>query len=67
MLAPRDPESPFLASVAAVRSLERDVDALRRTIDAQKLSVSDRQYVSRCFDLLEMELDALRQFLGGLP
>lgn len=52
--------------IARVRAIELDVVALRRTIDGEALSVSDRQYLSRCFDLLTMELDALRQYLRGL-
>jgi hypothetical protein len=42
------------------------VAGLRRVIDGEPLSVSDRQYLSRCFDLLGMELEAVRQYLGGL-
>ena len=52
--------------IARVQAIESDVAALRRTIDGEVLSVSDHQYLSRCFDLLTMELDALRQYLGGL-
>ena len=60
-----DPET-IGAVLSRVEGIESDVGALRRTIDAEALSVSDRQYVSRCFDLLHMELEALRQCLGGL-
>jgi hypothetical protein len=60
-----DPET-IGAVLSRVEGIESDVGALRRTIDAEALSVSDRQYVSRCFDLLHMELEALRQYLGGL-
>lgn len=49
-----------------VQVIASDVVALRRTIDGAELSVSDHQYLSRCFDLLTMELDALRQYLEGL-
>lgn len=49
-----------------VQAIESDVVALRHTIDGEELSVSDHQYLSRCFDLLTMELDALRQYLHGL-
>ena len=49
-----------------VQAIESDIVALRRTIDGEELSVSDHQYLSRCFDLLAMELDALRQYLHGL-
>jgi hypothetical protein len=53
--------------ISRVQRIESDVDALRQTIDAEMLAVSDRQYLSRCFDLLNMELEALRQYIGGLP
>lgn len=43
-----------------------DVTSLRRMVDAEAMHVSDRHYVSRCFDLLDMELGALRQYLHGL-
>jgi hypothetical protein len=39
----------------------------RRALDDERLAVSDRQYLSRCCDLLEMELSALREYLDGLP
>ena len=52
--------------LARVQAIESDLVALRRTIDGEELSVSDHQYLSRCFDLLTMELDAVRQYLHGL-
>lgn len=54
------------ASIERVQSIESEIGALRVAIDAEPLAVSDRQYLSRCFDLLHMELDALRQYLGGI-
>lgn len=54
------------AAVARVQSIAKDVSELRRALDAQALPVSDRQYLSRCFDLLAMELGALRQYLEGM-
>lgn len=57
---------PISAAITRVQSLTSDVDSLRRSIDAQDLPLNDRQYLSRCFDLLEMELTALRDYLGGL-
>lgn len=54
------------AVISRVAAIESDISGLRRTIDAEQLAVSDRQYVARCFDLLNMELEALRQYLGGL-
>ena len=52
--------------LARVQAIESDIAALRRMIDGEELSVSDHQYLSRCFDLLTMELDAVRQYLHGL-
>lgn len=52
--------------IARAQAIESDIVALRRTVDGEELSVSDHQYLSRCFDLLTMELDALRQYLQGL-
>ena len=54
------------AVISRVQGIETDVASLRRTVDAEHLPASDHQYVSRCFDLLTMELDALRQYLRGL-
>jgi hypothetical protein len=53
-------------AIARVQAIESDVVALKRTIVGEELSVSDHQYLSRCFDLLTMELDAVRQYLRGL-
>lgn len=52
--------------IGRVHAIESDILALRRSIDGQQLSVSDHQYLSRCFDLLTMELDAVRRYLHGL-
>jgi RNA polymerase-interacting CarD/CdnL/TRCF family regulator len=54
------------AAIARVQSVAADVSGLRRTLDGEGMSVSDRQYLSRCFELLEMELGALRQYLEGI-
>lgn len=55
------------AAVERIRSIETDVSTLRRTIAGEELEPSDRQYLSRCFDLLDIELAALRQYLVELP
>jgi hypothetical protein len=55
------------AVISRVATIESDIGGLRRTIDGEQLSVSDRQYVARCFDLLQMELEALREYLSGIP
>ena len=54
------------ALVSRVREIESDVTSLRRCIEGEDLATSDRQYLSRCFDLLDMELVALRQYVNGL-
>jgi hypothetical protein len=54
------------AVISRVQEIETDVGALRRALDTEQIAEGDRQYVSRCFDLLAMELEALRQYLRGL-
>lgn len=54
------------AVMSRVQAIASDIDALRRIVDAEPLSVSDRQYLSRCFELLQMELKALREYVGVL-
>ncbi len=54
------------AVITRVQAIESDVAALRRTLDGEAMAVSDRQYLARCFDLLDMELRALRQYLHGM-
>ena len=49
-----------------VRTLEENVESLRRTLDGEDLATGDRQYLSRCFELLKMEVDALREYIEGL-
>ena len=58
--------SAFETLIARLDAIQSDIGELRRIVDAEQLAVSDRQYLTRCFDLLIMELDALRQYLGGL-
>ncbi len=60
-------QSETMAAVLArVQTIESDVAAVRRMVDGEALAVSDRQYLARCFDLLDMEVRALLQYLGGL-
>ena len=54
------------AVVARMQAIESDVADLRMRVEAEELEISDRRYLSRCFDLLGMELRALRQYLVGL-
>lgn len=52
--------------IVRLQAIESDVAALRGTIDAEPLPTSDRQYLSRCFDLLGMEIHAIQQYLSDL-
>ena len=54
------------ALVRHVQTIESDVAALRQVLEAEQLAVSDRQYLTRCFELLDMELVAIRQYIDGL-
>jgi len=54
------------AFVQHVTTIESGVAALRKAIDGEELAINDRQYLSRCFDLLDMELAAIRQYLDGM-
>jgi hypothetical protein len=54
------------AVMTHMQAIESDIDGMRRAIDAESLAASDRQYLARCFDLLNMEVEALRQYIGGL-
>ncbi len=54
------------SAIGRLQSITTEVDSLRRSIDEQELSASDRQYLSRCFELLQMELEALQEYLAGL-
>lgn len=54
------------ALLSRVQAIESDIGALRRAIDGESLALSDRNYLSRCFDLLAIELDAVRECLRGM-
>jgi hypothetical protein len=53
-------------AIARVRTIQADVAELRRAIDGQPVGTTDRQYLGRCFDLLDLELAALRDYLAGM-
>lgn len=54
------------AAIALTRQIEWDVMELHRLIELERLRTGDRQYLSRCFDLLTMELLALREFMARM-
>jgi hypothetical protein len=54
------------ALIAQIQSIEGEVRVLQSTVDAELLGANQRQYLARCFDLLHMELTAVRSYLAGL-
>jgi hypothetical protein len=52
-------------AAAAVRllTIEEEAAGLRRLLDNERMTPGDRAYLSRCFDLLDMEIRAVREFL----
>lgn len=46
-----------------VLDMRRETSQLRQIVDGEQLLASDHQYLSRCFDLLDMELGALQQYI----
>ena len=56
----------FSQVIERMQLIETDVASIRQTVESEELGTSDRRYLSRCFDLLDMELRALKQYLLGL-
>ncbi len=52
--------------IERMQMIESDVASIRQAVESEDLGTSDRRYLSRCFDLLNMELHALKQYLIGL-
>ncbi len=50
--------------IARIRSIESEVDALQKIISAEALPENHRRYLARCFDLLHMELAAVRVYIA---
>ena len=53
------------ALIAHVRSIEAEVNTLQATVSAESLTVNQQQYLARCFDLLHMELAAVRTYISA--
>ena len=49
-----------------VESMQRTVASLSLTLRGEVIDDRDRQYLSRCFELLDMELAAITEYLGRL-
>ena len=54
------------AAIARIRSIETDLGVLQQTLEAEPLAQNQRQYLARCFDLLAMELTAVRTYIADL-
>lgn len=54
------------ALIARIQSIEGEVGALQFTVAGEALSGNQRQYLDRCFDLLHMELSAVRSYIADL-
>lgn len=54
------------AVIARIRSIETEVEALQGAVEAEPLAGSQQQYLARCFDLLHMELTAVRTYIANL-
>lgn len=54
------------ALIARIRSIEADVDMVQATVAAQPLAANQQQYLARCFDLLHMELAAVRTYIADV-
>ena len=62
------PITPAIADglIARIRSIEAEVETLQATIAAEPLATNQQQYLARCFDLLHMELSAVRTYIEDL-
>ena len=52
--------------IARIGSLETELDMLQAAIAAEPLAANQQQYLARCFDLLHMELTAVRTYVADL-
>lgn len=52
--------------IERIQMIESGMASIREAVESEDLGTSDRRYLSRCFDLLNMELRALKQYLLGL-
>ena len=62
------PITPEIADglIARIRAIEADVDRLQATVAAEAFAANQQQYLARCFDLLHMELSAVRTYIAHL-
>ncbi|HVE72013.1 MAG TPA: hypothetical protein VNI54_11650 [Thermoanaerobaculia bacterium] len=55
------------ALVGRIKAIEAEVGVLQSTVEGEVLAPNQRQYLARCFDLLHMELAAVRSYIAELP
>lgn len=54
------------ALITRLESIEAEVGVLQKTLEEELLAANQQQYLARCFDLLHMELAAVRSYIAGL-
>ncbi|HYC93798.1 MAG TPA: hypothetical protein VEO54_31635 [Thermoanaerobaculia bacterium] len=54
------------ALVGRIHAVEAEVDVLHSAVAAETLPASQQQYLARCFDLLRMELAAVRTYIADV-
>ncbi|HET7435832.1 MAG TPA: hypothetical protein VFN10_14080 [Thermoanaerobaculia bacterium] len=52
--------------VARIDSMSAEIDLLQAAIDAEELAPNQRQYISRCFELLHIELTTVTTYIKQL-
>jgi hypothetical protein len=54
------------AMIARLHAIEAEVNVLQSAVAAEPLPANQQQYLTRCFDLLHMELTALRTYIADV-
>jgi hypothetical protein len=54
------------ALIARIQSIEAEVGVLQSAVEAEVLAANQQQYLARCFDLLHLELTAVRSYIAAL-
>ena len=52
--------------IGRIEAIEAEVGLLQATMEGEGLAPSERQYLARCFDLLHIELAAVRSYIAAL-
>lgn len=54
------------ALVGRIEAIAAEVGVLQSTVEGEVLAPNQRQYLARCFDLLHMELAAVRSYIDEM-